>query len=125
MSAVPPTVGDVASDPFHRLPPAWRTAILPYLDRGVADRLSEFVLGEYAAHTVFPPIDDLFAAYRLCAPEQTRVLVLGQDPYHDNGQAHGMSFSVLRADDAPPSLRNIFKELNADLGVPEPRTTAI
>lgn len=112
----------MASDLFHRLPPAWRTAILPYLDRGVADRLSDFVLGEYAAHTVFPPIDDLFAAYRLCAPEQTRVLILGQDPYHKPGQAHGLSFSVRAGVAVPPSLRNIYKEMRDDIGVEPPRT---
>ena len=110
------------SDLFHRLPPAWRTAILPYIDRGIADRLSEFVLREYATHDVFPPIDDLFAAYRLCSPDQTRVLILGQDPYHKPGQAHGLSFSVRPGVPMPPSLRNIYRELHDDLGVAAPRT---
>jgi uracil-DNA glycosylase len=110
------------SDLFHRLPPDWRAAILPYIDRGVADRLSVFVLGEYATREVFPPIDDLFAAYRLCSPEQTRVLILGQDPYHKPGQAHGLSFSVRPGVPVPPSLRNIYREMRDDIGVEPPRT---
>ncbi|HEU0239420.1 MAG TPA: uracil-DNA glycosylase [Micromonosporaceae bacterium] len=112
----------MASDLFHRLPVEWRTAILPYVDRTIADRLSEFVLDEYAARQVFPPIEDLFNAYRLCSPEQTRVLILGQDPYHQPGQAHGLSFSVRPGVPIPPSLRNIYKELRDDIGVEPPRS---
>jgi uracil-DNA glycosylase len=112
----------MSSDLFHRLPAEWRTAILPYVDRGIADRLSEFVLAEYATREVFPPIDDLFAAYRLCSPSATRVLILGQDPYHKAGQAHGLSFSVRPGVAVPPSLRNIYKELRDDIGV-EPAKT--
>ena len=69
---------------------------------------------------MYPPIEDLFAAYRLCAPERTRVLILGQDPYHGAGQAHGLSFSVRDGVRIPPSLRNVFKELAEDVGVPPP-----
>jgi uracil-DNA glycosylase len=112
----------MASDLFHRLPPEWRAAILPYVDRAVADRLSEFVLHEYETRVVYPPLDDLFAAYRLCPPDRTRVLILGQDPYHKPGQAHGLSFSVRRGVAVPPSLRNIYKELRDDIGVEPPRT---
>src|SRR5262245_3553607 len=109
------TVAAMASDLFHRLPVEWRTAILPYVDRTVADRLSDFVLGEYATRQVYPPIEDLFNAYRLCSPGQTRVLILGQDPYHQPGQAHGLSFSVRPGVPIPPSLRNIYKELRDDI----------
>lgn len=103
------------------LPADWRTAITPYLDPERTARLGEFVAREYAEHTVFPPQEDLFTAYRLCPLEETRVLILGQDPYFRPGQAHGLSFSVRRGVPVPPSLRNIYKELYDDLGVPPAR----
>ncbi len=73
-----------------------------------------------AEHQVFPPSGQEFSALEATPYEKVRVLVLGQDPYHDDGQAHGMSFSVLPGTRTPPSLRNIFKELDADLGIPAP-----
>lgn len=104
------------------LPPEWRGALLPFLDVGRLAALGEFIAAEYAQHTVYPPIEDLFAAYRLCPPDDTRVLILGQDPYHGPGQAHGLSFSVRDGVRIPPSLRNIFKELAEDVGVVPPPT---
>lgn len=104
------------------LPPAWRTAVEPHLDPARTAGLGTFCATEYASQTVYPPVEDLFSAYRLCAPEQCRVLILGQDPYHRAGQAHGLSFSVRPGVSVPPSLRNVFKELADDLGVPAPRT---
>jgi uracil-DNA glycosylase len=109
-----------AVDVLGRLPDAWRAAMSPYLDPAVVARLAAFVADEYANHTVYPPLPDLYAALRLCPPEATRVLILGQDPYHRPGQAHGLSFSVRAGVPVPPSLRNIFKELTADLGVAAP-----
>ncbi|GAB3858121.1 hypothetical protein GCM10029963_57240 [Micromonospora andamanensis] len=94
----------------------------PHLDPARTAALSEFVAGEYAAGPVFPPVEDLFSAYRRCAPSACRVLILGQDPYHRAGQAHGLSFSVREGVSVPPSLRNVFKELGEDLGVPKPRS---
>jgi uracil-DNA glycosylase len=102
------------------LPLDWREELTPLLDPAATAALSAFVDAEYAAHTVYPPIEDLFAAYRLCAPDQTRVLILGQDPYHGAGQAHGLSFSVRDGVRIPPSLRNVFKELADDVGVVPP-----
>ena len=102
------------------LPDDWRAALTPYLDPAATAALGDFVAGEYAAHTVYPPIEDLFAAYRLCPPARTRVLILGQDPYHGPGQAHGLSFSVRDGVRVPSSLRNVFKELAEDLGVTPP-----
>lgn len=102
------------------LPAEWREVLVPFLDPAGTRALEEFVSAEYAAHTVYPPIEDLFAAYRLCAPERTRVLILGQDPYHGAGQAHGLSFSVRDGVRIPPSLRNVFKELAEDVGVAPP-----
>ena len=102
------------------LPPAWRAELAPFLDPAATAALGEFVAAQYREHTVYPPLDDLFAAYRLCAPEQTRVLILGQDPYHGPGQAQGLSFSVRDGVRIPPSLRNVFKELAEDVGVAPP-----
>lgn len=104
------------------LPPAWRTVLAPHLDAARTAALGEFVAGEYAAGAVFPPVEDLFTAFRLCPPQECRVLILGQDPYHKAGQAHGLSFSVRDGVRVPPSLRNVFKELADDLGVPVSRS---
>ena len=102
------------------LPAPWRTDLEPLLDPAATATLGAFVAAEYANHTVYPPIEDLFAAYRLCPPDRTRVLILGQDPYHGPGQAHGLSFSVRAGVRIPPSLRNVFTELADDVGVPPP-----
>ncbi|GAA2620665.1 uracil-DNA glycosylase [Paractinoplanes durhamensis] len=102
------------------LPAQWRAALEPFLDAEATAALGTFVASEYAAQTVYPPIEDLFAAYRLCSPEQTRVLILGQDPYHGPGQAHGLSFSVRDGVRIPPSLRNVFKELAEDANIAPP-----
>lgn len=104
------------------LPQPWRVALEPFLDAEATAALGDFVATEYAEHTVYPPIEDLFAAYRLCPPDRTGVLILGQDPYHGPGQAHGLSFSVRDGVRIPPSLRNVFKELAEDLGVAPPAT---
>jgi uracil-DNA glycosylase len=102
------------------LPVGWRDSLAPFLDPEATRALSAFVAAEYATHTIYPPIEDLFAAYRLCAPADTRVLILGQDPYHGPGQAHGLSFSVRAGVRIPPSLRNVFQELAEDVGVAPP-----
>ena len=107
-------------DLIESLPAGWRDAMKPHLDPAVVGSLEEFVAGEYARHTVYPPRPDLFRAFRLCPYERARVLILGQDPYHRAGQAHGLCFSVPAGVAPPPSLRNIFKELRTDLGVPPP-----
>lgn len=105
-------------DLMELLPPDWRKAMEPHLDPAQVSELSRFVAGEYAEQTVFPPQEDLFTAFRLCPLDQARVLILGQDPYHRAGQAHGLSFSVRPGVAVPPSLRNVFKELRDDLEVP-------
>ena len=71
---------------------------------------------EYRDYTVFPDMYDIFNAFHLTSYEDTKVVILGQDPYHDDMQAHGLSFSVMKGIAIPPSLRNIYKELNADMG---------
>ncbi|NUT23466.1 MAG: uracil-DNA glycosylase [Hamadaea sp.] len=110
----------MAFDLLELLPGEWRDVMKPHLDLDVVARLSSFVEGEYASQIVYPPIDDLFSAFRLCTPAQTRVLILGQDPYHKRGQAHGLSFSVRPGVSVPPSLRNVYKEIQEDLGVTPP-----
>jgi uracil-DNA glycosylase len=110
----------VGLDLIGLLPGAWRSALMPHLDPEVVAGLEEFVAGEYARRTVYPPLPDLFRAFRLCPVDDARVLILGQDPYHGPGQAHGLSFSVPPGVAVPPSLRNIFRELRDDLGVAAP-----
>lgn len=110
----------MALDLLEMLPGGWRDVVKPYVDVDAVARLSAFVEGEYASQTVFPSSDDLFAALRFCEPSGTRVLILGQDPYFKPGQAHGLSFSVRPGVSVPPSLRNVYKELQDDLGVAPP-----
>jgi len=107
-------------DLLDQLPKPWRIAMAPYLSNSDMTALGDFISSEYATGDVFPPIDDLFAAFRLCSLADTRVLILGQDPYHKAGQAHGLSFSVRPGVSVPPSLRNVYKELRDDLGAEPP-----
>ena len=80
-------------------------------------KLREFLLSEYRDGTVYPPADDIFNAFRYTGYEDTKVVILGQDPYFNPNQAHGLCFSVRPGVDIPPSLRNIYTELNSDLGL--------
>jgi uracil-DNA glycosylase len=109
-------------DLLELLPGDWRDAMKPHLDPTTLGSLAAFVSAEYAERTVYPPLPDLFRAFRLCPLDRARVLILGQDPYHRAGQAHGLSFSVRPDVPVPPSLRNIYKELRDDLGVAPPAT---
>ena len=83
-------------------------------------RLVDFVKEAYRHHTVYPPAKALFHAFDLCSFEATKVVILGQDPYHGPGQAHGLCFSVREDRPVPPSLVNIFQEIHDDLGTPLP-----
>lgn len=83
-------------------------------------RLREFLKSEYDTRTVFPPMNDIFNALRYTSYSDVKAVILGQDPYHGAGQAHGLCFSVKKGVQPPPSLQNIFKELNADLGIQPP-----
>jgi uracil-DNA glycosylase len=87
--------------------------------------LQRFVAAERSAGPVFPPHEDTFAALHLTALAEVKVLILGQDPYHGPGQAHGLAFSVRPGVRPPPSLRNIFLELQADLGIPPPASGSL
>ena len=83
--------------------------------------LREFLKYEYSHHRIYPPMNDIFNALRYTSYADTRVVILGQDPYHGEGQAHGLCFSVKDGTPPPPSLKNIFKELEADLGIKPPK----
>ena len=82
--------------------------------------LRAFLASEYRARDIFPPMNDIFNAFRFCPYEKVKVVILGQDPYHGEGQAHGLAFSVKKGVEAPPSLKNIFKELSDDVGIATP-----
>ena len=82
--------------------------------------LREFLKSEYSSRRIYPPMNDIYNALRYTSYENTRVVILGQDPYHGPNQAHGLCFSVKRGVQFPPSLKNIFKELKSELGIPEP-----
>ena len=102
------------------IPKAWRPVIGDETGEEYFEKLERFLERERREHNVFPPEDEVYTALRLTPYESVRVLILGQDPYHDDGQAHGLAFSVREGVTPPPSLRNIFKELHADIGVPVP-----
>ena len=89
-------------------------------DKPYWNELQRFVAGERARHTVFPPEDQVFAALHLTPYESTRVVLLGQDPYHGPRQAHGLCFSVQDGVQLPPSLVNVYTELRSDLGIETP-----
>ena len=103
-----------------QLPPSWMSIIGAELTKPYFRELQEFLETERSQHQVFPPSDQVFAAFEFTPYESVRVVLLGQDPYHDDGQAHGLCFSVQPGVKLPASLRNIFKELKTDLGIDAP-----
>jgi uracil-DNA glycosylase len=116
------SASEVVAPPLvEQLPADWREVLAAELKKPYFKKLEAFVAEERAEHTVFPPPEDVFNAFRVTPYEQVKVLLLGQDPYHDDGQAHGMCFSVRPGVKPPPSLVNIFKELHDDIGCPEPK----
>jgi uracil-DNA glycosylase len=109
------TSGGMAAQ-LATLPESWRSVLSGEFEKPYFKKLEEFVDGERAKHTVFPPEDDVFNALKFTSFDKMKVLLLGQDPYHDDGQAHGLCFSVRPGVKPPPSLVNMFKELKDDLG---------
>jgi uracil-DNA glycosylase len=104
-----------------RLEPSWKARVGDYLQRPDMQELSAFLRREKAAgKRIFPPGPRIFSALDATPFDQVKVVVLGQDPYHGAGQAHGLCFSVLPGVPVPPSLLNIFKEIQGDLGIPPP-----
>ncbi|WP_448096083.1 uracil-DNA glycosylase [Luteibacter yeojuensis] len=104
-----------------KLEPSWKERIGDYLDRPEMRALSAFLREEKArGKTIYPPGPDIFNAFAHTPFDKVRVVILGQDPYHGPGQAHGLSFSVRPGVRVPPSLQNMFKEIEDSLGIPRP-----
>ncbi|RKD91722.1 uracil-DNA glycosylase [Mangrovibacterium diazotrophicum] len=99
---------------------SWKAVLADEFEKPYFEKLTEFVHQEYRSHTVYPPAKLIFNAFDQCSFDQLKVVILGQDPYHGPGQAHGLCFSVNDGVDFPPSLRNIFKELKGDVDKPIP-----
>ena len=103
-------------------PTDWNPVLRDELDRPYWQELQSFVAAEREAGPVYPATGDVFAALHLTPLAQVKVVILGQDPYHGPRQAHGLCFSVPEGVPLPPSLRNVYRELNDDLGLPIPRS---
>ncbi len=102
------------------LPPSWQAVLADEFTKPYFKDLQEFVADERKKHTVYPPEEDVFNAFKYTPYDKAKVLLLGQDPYHGEGQAHGLCFSVRPGVKPPPSLMNMFKELHHDLGCKVP-----
>ncbi|MFJ8517928.1 uracil-DNA glycosylase [Lysinibacillus xylanilyticus] len=102
-------------------PSDWRTILTEEIEKTYYTKLRQFVADEYSTETIYPPINDIMNAFYTTAYHDVKVVILGQDPYHGPNQAHGLSFSVMPGIPHPPSLRNMLKELQDDLGCPIPQ----
>ena len=98
------------------LPPSWLTHLADEIAKPYLGDLSAFVAAEYGAQTIYPAVGEICRAFYECPFGATKVVILGQDPYHGSNQANGLCFAVNPTEKPPPSLKNIFKELDADLG---------
>jgi uracil-DNA glycosylase len=103
-----------------QIEPSWKEAVGTEFEKTYFKQLVSFIRDEYTNHIVYPPGKMLFNAFTYCPFNQIKVVILGQDPYHGQGQAHGLSFSVQDGVTPPPSLDNIYKELVSDLGIEQP-----
>ena len=103
-----------------RIEESWKQRLAPEFEKDYFVRLTDFVRSEYSRATVYPPAKLIFNAFDQCPFDATKVVIIGQDPYHGPGQAHGLCFSVAEGVPNPPSLQNIFKEILSDLGKPLP-----
>ena len=101
---------------------SWKEQLLGEFGKPYFEKLTQVVRQEYRQGTCYPPGKLIFNAFNLCPFDKVKVVIIGQDPYHEPGQAHGLSFSVQDGVQFPPSLQNIFKEIEADLGTPVPAT---
>ncbi|MAU27520.1 MAG: uracil-DNA glycosylase [Muricauda sp.] len=102
--------------------PSWKTRLQPEFEKPYFQQLANFVKQEYRSHTCYPKGKDIFAAFDHCPFHETKVVIIGQDPYHGPNQANGLCFSVKDGVPHPPSLVNIFKEIKVDVGVPYPKS---
>ena len=101
---------------------SWKKVLNGEFDQPYFKTLVQFVKDEYTRHTIYPPGKRMFNAFDTCPFDEVKVVILGQDPYHGPGQAHGLCFSVQDGIAFPPSLQNIFKELHNDLNIPLPQS---
>ena len=101
---------------------SWEKHLQAVFASSLFGQLTDFVRKEYQTHRCFPPEKYIFEAFNRCPMDKVKVVILGQDPYHGPGQAHGLAFSVPEGVAHPPSLINIFKEIEADLGIPYPKS---
>lgn len=99
---------------------SWGSRLADEFEKPYFERLTSFVRNEYATRRIFPPGGRIFAAFDACPFDKVKVVILGQDPYHDEGQANGLCFSVSDGIPMPPSLVNILREVSADTGAPMP-----
>jgi len=103
-----------------KIEPTWKAELQAEFEKEYFTELTSFVRNEYKTRLTFPPAPLIFNAFDQCPFDNVKVVIIGQDPYHGDGQAHGLCFSVNDGIAFPPSLLNIFKEINRDLGVPTP-----
>lgn len=101
---------------------SWKTHLQQEFEKPYFRTLTDFVRKEYAARTIYPPAKLIFNAFDSCPFDKVKVVIVGQDPYHEPGQAHGLCFSVNDGVQVPPSLVNIYKEIEDDLGIPAPHS---
>ena len=101
---------------------SWKTHLEPEFEKDYFRKLTEFVRNEYMQQPIYPPGKLIFNAFNLCPFDKAKVVIIGQDPYHGPGQAHGLCFSVNDGVRFPPSLLNIFKEIKEDIGTTPPET---
>ena len=106
---------------YERLPEDWAELLSEATSAASYQQLQRWLAEERQRCVVYPPQEELFTAFHLCSLAELKVVILGQDPYHGEGQAHGLSFSVKPGLKIPPSLRNIYKELERELGAPHPQ----
>lgn len=101
---------------------SWSKYLQSEFEKPYFEQLTAFVEEEYSANKCFPESDNIFEAFNLCSFKDVKVVIIGQDPYHGDGQANGLCFSVNDGVPNPPSLKNIFKEIESDLNIPFPQT---
>lgn len=108
--------------PHVKIAPSWKEKLGNEFEKPYFTQLTDFVKTEYATQTVYPPGKEIFRAFDCADFNNLKVVIIGQDPYHGPGQANGLCFSVREGVTMPPSLKNIFKEIQTDLGKPIPKT---
>ena len=110
---------------IQMIPDPWKILLADTLEKEEFALLADFLEKEYSSSEIYPPFEDIFHSLRLTPPEKIKAVLLGQDPYHGEGQAHGLAFSVKEGVKHPASLRNIFREYASDTSFPVPRSGSL